>query len=42
LPEQTRLRIVTSLHQASTTPGQPRPAGASGPGGVSRLHPQEA
>jgi hypothetical protein len=28
LPEQTRLRIVTSLHQASTTPG----TGATGSG----------
>ena len=42
LREQTRLRIVTSLHQASTTPGQPGPAGASSSGGVSRLHIQEA
>lgn len=42
LREQTRLRIVTSLHQASKTPGQPGPAGASSPDGVSRLHIQEA
>jgi len=42
LREQTRLRIVTSLHQASTTPGRPGPSGASSPGGVSRLHIQDA
>src|SRR6202035_4426009 len=34
LREQTRLCIVTSLHQASTTPGQPGPAGASSPGAL--------
>ncbi len=39
LPEQARLRIVTSLRQASTTPGQPGPFT---PGGVSRLRAREA
>ena len=42
LPEQARLRIVTSLQHATGTAGPPAEADASSPGGESHLHPQEA
>jgi probable F420-dependent oxidoreductase len=42
LPEQARLRIVSSLHHASSPAGQPAAAAASSPGGESRQQPQEA
>jgi probable F420-dependent oxidoreductase len=41
LPEQTRLRIVTSLHHASATAGPPAEADASPTDDMSCLHPQE-
>ena len=41
LPEQTRLRIVTSLHHATGTAGPPAEADASPADDMSCLHPQE-
>ncbi len=41
LPEQARLRIVTSLHHATGTAGPPAEADASPTDDMSCLHPQE-
>jgi hypothetical protein len=42
LPEQSRLQIVSGLHHAGSTAGQPAEPGASSPDDTSRLYSREA